>query len=249
METKALDTSKLLAATQKWLATQSMDRDEKLRSIVELVTTKNQTVRVLHNEKAYIITPKFCLVLTPPKGESLPKSGELERLFMFSDRRVSNLRQGFIELTPLLKELLRYTVQVGFLSARNKEHIAIYRTICYQLVRSENLTISVPIPKEPRILKVYQMLMEEKLFHEKLDSLAKKAGASSRTIERLLESELRVSFTDWRRQMRMQQAILMLSAGKSVTEIALEVGYKSTSAFINAFKDEMGLSPKQFSRK
>jgi len=52
-----------------------------------------------------------------------------------------------------------------------------------------------------------------------------------------------VVFFQWRRRMRLMHALRLLAAGRGVTEVGLEVGYSSTSAFIAAFKRELGTTP------
>ena len=48
--------------------------------------------------------------------------------------------------------------------------------------------------------------------------------------------------------MRLFHAMRRLEAGASVTEVALEVGYDSPSAFSQAFRRQFGRSPSQHRR-
>jgi AraC-like DNA-binding protein len=41
----------------------------------------------------------------------------------------------------------------------------------------------------------------------------------------------------------------LLARGTSVTEVALESGYASTSAFVSAFKSLFGITPGQYASK
>jgi len=52
-----------------------------------------------------------------------------------------------------------------------------------------------------------------------------------------------MSMRTWRRRLRLFKAIELLAGDMSVTQIALELGYGSTSAFTYAFRTEMGRSP------
>ena len=74
-------------------------------------------------------------------------------------------------------------------------------------------------------------------------ALARKAGASLRTLERCFVAETGASVGDWRRRVRLFHALRLLEGGASVTEVALEVGYASTSAFSHAFARQFGRSP------
>ena len=50
----------------------------------------------------------------------------------------------------------------------------------------------------------------------------------------------------WRQQARLLHAVRMLAGGDSVTATALEVGYDSTSAFIEAFSSVLGATPGRY---
>jgi AraC-like DNA-binding protein len=52
-----------------------------------------------------------------------------------------------------------------------------------------------------------------------------------------------LSFGLWRQKARMLFAVRLLSEGRSVTDTALDSGYKSVSAFIAAFKQTFGCTP------
>ncbi|WP_407180700.1 helix-turn-helix domain-containing protein [Bradyrhizobium sp. STM 3562] len=72
---------------------------------------------------------------------------------------------------------------------------------------------------------------------------------SSRKLTRQFEAEMGSSLRSWRRRLRLLRAIELLSSGASVTETAMQLGYGSTSAFIFAFRTEMGSSPHAYMRK
>jgi AraC-like DNA-binding protein len=79
-----------------------------------------------------------------------------------------------------------------------------------------------------------------------LRKIAKRAGASLRTLERLFRSETGLPLASWRRRMRLLHALRLLAAREPVTSVALETGYDSTSAFIAMFRQEMGTTPSRY---
>ena len=216
---------------------------------LQLIFTVSKSIRMIHQNKAYVINPRFCLILKEQHYDFAKIKESGNQLYIALGKHLQSSREGLVAMSPLLRELLHYAVEKGHLYFDNKEHIAVYRLITYLLVKPNDIALTVPVPKEARLLKLYSLLMKEKLFDASLGDLAKQAGASARTIERLTQSELDMRFTDWRKLMRIQLAMVLLSQGRSVTDVALEVGYKSASSFINAFKEQMGTSPKQFLKK
>ncbi len=81
---------------------------------------------------------------------------------------------------------------------------------------------------------------------ETLDDLSHRYGAGRRTLERLFSRETGLSFGLWRQKARMLDSLRLLAEGKSVTEAALEEGYASVSAFIAAFRQTFGCTPRRF---
>ncbi|MFC3136090.1 helix-turn-helix transcriptional regulator, partial [Microbaculum marinum] len=72
------------------------------------------------------------------------------------------------------------------------------------------------------------------------------AGMARRSFARRVAAETGLSFGAWRRRLRMLRAIEQLAAGDPVTAVALETGYDSVSAFIHAFRGELGVTPGRY---
>ena len=55
-----------------------------------------------------------------------------------------------------------------------------------------------------------------------------------------------MSFGAWRQQACLLAALPRLTAGQPVTQVALDLGYDSPSAFSTMFKKQFGQAPSQF---
>ena len=53
-------------------------------------------------------------------------------------------------------------------------------------------------------------------------------------------------FVKWRQQLHVGLALQKLASRESVTNIAIDLGYESTSAFIAMFKRSMGTTPSRY---
>ena len=73
-------------------------------------------------------------------------------------------------------------------------------------------------------------------------------GISKRALARRFEAEVRAGLRSWRRRVRLFKAIELMGGGLDVTRTALELGYSPTSAFVYAFRTEMGSSPQAYMR-
>jgi len=57
-----------------------------------------------------------------------------------------------------------------------------------------------------------------------------------------------MTFRQWRRQLRFTVAIERLARREPVTTVALDLGYSSVSAFIEAFRNTFGVTPYRYFR-
>ena len=108
------------------------------------------------------------------------------------------------------------------------------------------LPIYLPMPKDKRLKNLCELLLAQPGSNDTLDVLATKVGASARTLTRLFEQELHMSFGDWRQQMRLARAYPLIANGTPLSQVASELGYASQSAFSAMFKKTFGVSPSHF---
>jgi len=151
-----------------------------------------------------------------------------------------------VNVSPLFRELILRAVEIGMLNRSLALHKHLIDVILDQFRTLPTVPLKLPMPVDTRALRVAEMVRQNPAETRPLDHLARKIGASKRTIERLFQTETEMSFGRWRQQLRMLHALRLLAAGESVTFAALEVGYDSTSAFISAFKNTVGTTPGRY---
>jgi len=79
-----------------------------------------------------------------------------------------------------------------------------------------------------------------------LEHWARQVGASERTLARLFERELALSFGQWRQQVRLAHAAPLIARGMPLSQVAEQLGYTSQSAFSAMFKKTFGSTPSAF---
>lgn len=154
-----------------------------------------------------------------------------------------------MNVSPLLRELILKAISIGALDSAVPEQARLIDVILDQLDERETVPLQLKTPTDPRAIRVALLLESDPASEEPLPAIAKRAGASARTIERLFRAEAGVSFQQWRQRLRLIQALRLLAAGQSVTNVALEVGYSSTSAFIAMFRRELHTTPRQIGKQ
>jgi AraC-like DNA-binding protein len=103
--------------------------------------------------------------------------------------------------------------------------------------------------RDPRIQRALQDLESRLDDAVSMDQIARSAGLSVRNFNRLFLIELGLTPKAAHTQFRIHRAKELLSTGKrSVTEVALEVGYPSLSQFIPVFRRATGQLPSEFAR-
>jgi len=82
-----------------------------------------------------------------------------------------------------------------------------------------------------------------------IDALAARASLSKTAFAEAFRRMLQVTPMQYVASWRLHKARALLDrTGRSVQQIALEVGYESESAFNRAFKEQFGAPPGQFRR-
>ena len=105
-----------------------------------------------------------------------------------------------------------------------------------------------PLPTDERIAKLATHLRSDPASRRTVAEWAIELGFSERNLIRRIRSETGMTFRELRRQIRIMVAIEHLADGQSVTNVALAVGFETTSAFIEAFRVVTGQTPGQFTR-
>ena len=79
-----------------------------------------------------------------------------------------------------------------------------------------------------------------------IDDLARKFYVSKSTISHLFKQKMGVSIYRYVTQRRLISAKNLISEGVALEQVATKVGFSDYSAFYRAFKQEYGISPRQF---
>jgi AraC-like DNA-binding protein len=148
-----------------------------------------------------------------------------------------------LDVAPLLRELILHAVSIGMLRDDNAGQARLAGVIADQIDAASALPMSLPLPRDPRAARLAERLREDPACDLDLDALARAAGASARTMQRLFLAETGLRFAEWRQRLRLLHGASLLGAGASVTEAGLDAGYAGTSAFIAAFRRQFGQTP------
>ncbi|GAA1668946.1 helix-turn-helix transcriptional regulator [Nonomuraea maheshkhaliensis] len=166
-------------------------------------------------------------------------------------------RPAVLVVRPLLRELIiAYTDPTGTppstgpstgpscgREGEGEERERLLGVLLDQLRRAPEQPLHLPAPKDSRLAAVCALLHRDPADNSTLDQFAARCGTSGRTLARLFRAELGMSFPQWRTQLRLHHALLLLAGGVPVTAVAHRCGWASASAFIDVFRRAFGYTP------
>lgn len=140
-------------------------------------------------------------------------------------------------------------------------HVGIYKyglaadqQINKPYANSQKVSVSLPFKKE-HISAFEKFVVVEKNYLNSeltLDMVAENLGLSKSYLSRMINAELRSSYTDYINSLRVEEAKLNIQNPKSdkftLIAIGLEAGFNSKSAFNSAFKKFTGFTPSEFKK-
>jgi len=145
--------------------------------------------------------------------------------------------------TPLLRELILSTFKddISF----EKAELAV-RLILHELTETPDIPVFLPLPTSTIGRRVADLALADSRMHLSIGELALRAATSIRTISRIFPVETGLTFKAWRQRARIALAIDQLSAGRTISRVAEDVGFGSTAAFSFAFRQVTKMTPTAF---
>lgn len=195
------------------------------------------------------VLPPMRAIWIPPQVEhevTILEKTRLRPLCIFAARAPFAGRDcQVLEVSNLLRQLIISLEQLDPGQEPAREAL-LAELILDELSRSSTRPIRVPLPSDKRLKTLCGNLIDKPGSPLTLEQWAQVVGASERTLARLFERELGLSFGQWRQQVRLAHAAPMIARGVPLSQVAQELGYASQSAFSAMFKKTFGCSPTSF---
>ncbi len=172
-------------------------------------------------------------------------------LMLTAKSSISDEIQGFEEgadayvTKPFSMKLLR--TQISSL-LQNRENLRKVFNLNLKLDPSEINIQSM----DDKFINRAKEIVEENISEEKLNVqlLAKELGMSRMQLNRKMKGLLNQSPSDFIRTIRLKRASQLLTDGKlNVSEVIYHIGINSRTYFTKAFKEQFGMSPKEYAKK
>ena len=215
----------------------------------QLVYASRGVMTVRTDEGTWVVPPRRAVWIPAKTAHSITMSGPVSmRTLYLRARMARKLPRNccVVNVSSLLQELILHACQFPRMNRKSKVHAHLIELILDQLESVQAIPLQLPTPVDSRAQRVAETLQKDSGEIRSLAAACRQAGASKRTIERIFERETNLSLGKWRQQLRLLRSLQLLAAGEKITNVALEAGYTTPSAFIAMFRKALGTTPRRY---
>jgi AraC-like DNA-binding protein len=201
---------------------------------------------VMTSRGAWVVPPRRAVWMPPGMRHAIRMAGHVSMRTLYIEPHAAEGQPPeccVVDVSPLLRELVLRAVTLPVDHAADGPEARILAVILDEIRVLPALPLHIPMPFDPRLLRICRALEADPAIGDPLDLWAQRAGASRRTLARLFVRETGLSFAQWRQQLRLLEALQRLASGMPVTTVALDLGYASPSAFSAMFRRSLGATP------
>lgn len=209
------------------------------------------TIRVVTPQGRWLVPPQRACWVPPGVTHEMTMNGAVTMLNAFVAGDVAHAaglpaRCCVVEVSALLRQLIEDAVDLPAMYDVDGREGKLMTLLVAEMAEMPCLPLNAPLPSDPRMARICQQCFTAPSIAADLDSVAAQAGMSRRTFTRQFRAQTGVSFGAWQQQVCLLTAIARLSQGQSITTIALDLGYASSSAFTAAFRRVLGDAPSRY---
>jgi AraC-like DNA-binding protein/quercetin dioxygenase-like cupin family protein len=215
----------------------------------QLLYASTGVMTVTTNEGIWVVPPLRAVWIPSQTQHQIKASGNLSMRTLYIDPEHCDRTPEHccvVTVSPLLRELILSAVKMPTYYPMDSPEEHIMTVILDQIQHLDVKPLSLPIPKENRLNKIFLELSKNPGDKRTLEEWGKLVGATRRTLTRLFHSEVGMSFGQWRQQIRVLESLRRLALNEPVISVAIDLGYDSPSAFISMFKKALGKTPGQY---
>jgi AraC-like DNA-binding protein/quercetin dioxygenase-like cupin family protein len=236
----------IVGYAREFAAADDTGRHAHLRA--QLLSAVRGVLRVQTDAAGYVVPPGAGLYVPAQVAHAVRMDGAvaMRALFLRADAaRAAPPQVAVIALSPLLRALIDAACAEPPEWDLHGRGVHLAALMQDEIARAASLPLGLPAPRDQRLRRVTEALVARPDDPRDLDAFAAAAGASARTLARLFRRETGMSFRDWRRQLRLTEALVLLHAGTPPARAAAAVGYRGSSAFGAALRAVFGVAPGQ----
>jgi AraC-like DNA-binding protein/mannose-6-phosphate isomerase-like protein (cupin superfamily) len=215
----------------------------------QVVYARAGVMTVSTAEGTWVVPPQRAVWVPARTEHEIRMSGNVEMRTLYLDALAARelpIHCCVLNVGTLLRELILSGVDLPQLYALGGPEERLVLVLLDEIRAMQVAPLHLPQPRDPRLLKIATALGRDPADGRDLEQWSRAVAASPRTLARLFRRETGLTFGRWRQQLRLLRALEWLAGGRSVTDIALSLGYDSTSAFVAMFRRNLGHTPGRY---
>lgn len=209
----------------------------------QLIYAARGVMRVYSDSGSWVIPCGHALWVPAGVSHEIRMEGHVSMRTLLLSSRVDHCQ--VIVVSGLLHELILAASQM--LGQRDEslgEHVR--ALIQRELEAAERINAYVPVPRHARLRSWCECFFEDPAQDLTLEQCGEQLNMSARSVARLFQREVGMSYGEWRTRTRMMLSQRCLADGMPILSVALEHGYQSASAFAAVFKRILGYTPRDW---
>jgi AraC-like DNA-binding protein/quercetin dioxygenase-like cupin family protein len=215
----------------------------------QLVYASRGVMTVRTQGSTWVVPPQRAVWIPARVSHTIRMSGWVAmRTLYLKPRLAKQLPRDccVVNVSALLKELILYACTLPDLKTTVKWQDHLTAVILHQLETVQMIPLQLPNLSDRRLARIAEVFLKDPRDGRTLAQLCRTIGASKRSIERLFQREIGMTFGKWRQQVRLMQGLRLLAEGAKVTHAALEAGYSTPSAFTSMFRKALSVTPTSY---
>ncbi len=216
----------------------------------QLLFAETGVMRVTTDGGVWVVPPQRAVWIPPGVRHHVAAQGtplSLRSLYVRNDL-THDLPSDccVITVSPLLRELIIASMTIPDEPGPDSPERRLLGVLIDQIRAVTVTPLHLPGVADRRLKRITEAIEADPADDRTLADWAGVVGASERTLSRKFVSETGLTFGHWRQQARLLAALTRLARGESVTEVSMDLGYASQSAFIAMFRRALGKTPGRY---
>ncbi len=211
----------------------------------QVVYARQGVMRVSVERDLWVLPPLRALLIAPRTEHAIDcrTAVSLRTLYLSGEEAYRLPRCQVIAVSDLLRATILRLVE----GPCDSEQRPLLEALAISELQAQAIEpLRLPQPPDRRLKRIAEAWALDPSDRRGLKDWAASLAMSERSLIRAIRRDCGMTFRQWQRQARLLAAMEGLAAGRSVTAVALDCGYESISAFVQAFREVFGVTPARY---
>jgi len=224
------------------------EKKDKVNNKSSLIYSDDEFVLLKPRSKVEVITDRSTKALVLEISNDLILDISSKVSYDFQENIDFELKSNYTFKDSDVKHLMDDVINIAVESKGNKEFLIDLRAqeITYELFR-RRIFSDINVLNSNNVIRMAVRIMNENILSNiTISDIAYSLGMSLTNFSTIFKNATGISPNKYFTNLKLHKAKEMLKY-QSVTEVAFSLGYENISHFINIFKRNFGITPKQYS--